>query len=173
MFGGGGLFSPGVHVVHDERWRRGERADEGCPVLLSRQADGNRTRQAKPAAIAANLINERLGELDALGEVDFVHNCQYTYQILTNMGIRYPLLPRMNTTKPTVARLYMNCEEAAVTSELASTLGESQSWLLSKIVSEGLRAIKANGGRFPMPLRFQIDEEHDASRAAPPKRKTA
>lgn len=84
----------------------------------------------------------------------------------------------MDTLKSTVVRIYLNAEHSAKAKATAAALGETETWVINKIVEAGLRSIGENGGRFQLPLRFQIGEEAAALRArereAPlPKRKAA
>ena len=74
----------------------------------------------------------------------------------------------------TCVRVYLTDEEIARLAAIAKTTEMSQTDLLSRLCTASIRTISDNGGRFPMPLRFQIEEEDSPPvRALPPKRKAA
>ena len=83
----------------------------------------------------------------------------------------------METIKSTVVRIYLNAEHTANAKATAAALGETETWVINKIVEAGLRSIGENGGRFQLPLRFQLEGEAALRprerEAAPPKRKAA
>ncbi|MBI1842723.1 MAG: hypothetical protein HYR88_17930 [Verrucomicrobia bacterium] len=58
--------------------------------------------------------------------------------------------------KAFVQRLYLNEGDAALAKKIADGTGESFSWLLSKIVSAGLKAIAEKGGRVELPLKLEV-----------------
>lgn len=76
-------------------------------------------------------------------------------------------------------RLYLPEPEAEIIENLAASLGQTESWILSTLAASALHAVRDNGLTFPMPLRFQLEGgEGLAARARPkeaalPKRKAA
>lgn len=79
----------------------------------------------------------------------------------------------MSTNKPKQVRLYLADEKARQVEQLASNLGQAESWIMTTLCSAALEAVLENGGRMSLPLQLQVaGAEIHEGRAAPPKRKT-
>ena len=74
----------------------------------------------------------------------------------------------MSATKPKHVRLYLPHEEAREVEKLAEELGQAESWVASTFLRAALKAVREKGHRFPMPLRFSIEEAvpHPKAKAA-------
>lgn len=68
-------------------------------------------------------------------------------------------IPTMPTVKPNTFRLYLNEEDTALMSKICEVTECGQSELLSRLMAAALRCVAANNHRFPLPLRFRIQEE--------------
>ncbi len=62
------------------------------------------------------------------------------------------------TTKGTTLRLYLRDEDVAALQQLTEALEISQTEVMSRIMTAGIRALKEAGNRMPLPLRFNVSE---------------
>lgn len=60
---------------------------------------------------------------------------------------------------PVQVRIYFPADDAENLRQTGETLETSAQDLIVRIVRAGLLAIKANGNRMPLPLRFSISNE--------------
>jgi hypothetical protein len=71
-------------------------------------------------------------------------------------------------TKGNTLRFYLRDEELAALAKLTETLEISQTEIMGRIMTAGIRAIREAGNRMPLPLKFQIVDrlpEKDSSPA--------
>lgn len=71
----------------------------------------------------------------------------------------------MDTAKPIVTRLSLDESDVNTMKQILDTAGVSQAWLMSKIVSEGLRALSTQGSTIVLPIRFKLDNRQKAQAA--------
>lgn len=63
----------------------------------------------------------------------------------------------MDTAKPTMVRVYLDAQETEVAEKLATTLGAETTWVVKRVVAEGLKALAAKGcDQITFPLTFQV-----------------
>lgn len=65
----------------------------------------------------------------------------------------------VNELTKTVVRLYLTEGDAALLKELAEKMDEHQTWVLSKVVTAGLRAISESNQGLTLPLEFSLAEK--------------
>jgi hypothetical protein len=61
-------------------------------------------------------------------------------------------------TKGNTVRLYLRDEELEALQQLTEALEISQTEIMGRIMTAGIRALKEAGNRMPLPLRFQVAE---------------
>lgn len=149
-------------------------------MLALLRPDFSASSPARASTVASTRMRTvELGEEDFRRELCFTEHvlpqldksCQLL--ILSHVVKRGPFLAGMTKQKPTVARLYLDADAAVRAQRIAGSVGESQAWLLSKLVAEGLRAIEANGDKVPLPLKLEVSDVLSQKETPRPKRKAA
>ena len=69
------------------------------------------------------------------------------------------LLDMATQTKGNVLRLYVKDEELVALKAITEAVEISQTEVMSRIMTAGIRALHVAGNRLPLPLKFQIVEE--------------
>ena len=77
-----------------------------------------------------------------------------------------------NSTKGNSLRLYLRDEDLKALSALTEALEISQTEVMSRIMTAGIRALAEQGNRMPLPLRFEVAvEPAGATRSVKPETK--
>lgn len=73
-------------------------------------------------------------------------------------------------TKGNTLRLYLRDEELEGLRKLTEALEISQTEVMSRIMTAGIRALREAGNRMPLPLKFELVEGDCAKDPQPPSR---
>lgn len=86
----------------------------------------------------------------------FMHQTR-SVDILDKMGDFFG----MAKTNKVQLRCYIGPDERESLMALTTDTGLTETWILSQLVTSGLKAIRANGGVFPLPLNLQLVSQSD------------
>ena len=64
--------------------------------------------------------------------------------------------PSVTKARKVQVRAYIGPEEQESLRSITSRTGLTESWVMTQIAVSALRAIRANGGEFPLPLQLEL-----------------